>query len=102
MKEFNEHIGMDSRVYYQSYYTTMKNSFDDFMFFYSHCYIRRISGDNDGIVSEWSAQWGNRIVKIEGGISHAEIIDYKKQTVSGINIPDIYVQIARELSERGF
>lgn len=102
MKEFNEVIGMDDRVYYQSLYTAMKNSFDDLMFYYSYLYIKSISGENDGIVSEYSAQWGNNSMKIEGGISHAEIIDYKQKKISGINIPDIYIKIVDELSQKGF
>ena len=102
MKEFNDDICMDDRVYYQSIYTTMKNSFDDLMFFYSYLYLKSISGANDGVVSEHSATWGNNIVKIEDGISHAEIVDYKRKTISGINIPDIYVNIVDELGRKGF
>ena len=102
MKEFNENIGMDDRVYYQSIYTLMNNSFDDLMFFYSYRYIKNINGDNDGIVSEYSARWGDNIIKIEGGISHAEIVDLKKKKISGINIPDIYMRIVNELMEKGF
>jgi triacylglycerol lipase len=102
MKEFNENIGMDDRVYYQSIYTAMKNSFDDLMFFYSYLYIKDISGENDGIVSVYSAKWGNHVMKIDGGISHAEIIDYKRKNISEINIPDIYIKIVNELSKKGF
>jgi triacylglycerol lipase len=102
MKEFNENIVMDHRVYYQSIYTTMRDSFDDIMFFYSHWYIKSRKGDNDGMVSEYSARWGDNIVKIEGGISHAEILDLKMRKISGINIPDIYIKIVSELSEKGY
>jgi triacylglycerol lipase len=102
MKEFNETTGMDPRVYYQSIYTTMKNSFDDPMFFYSHWYIKSETGENDGIVSEHSATWGNNVVKIEGGISHAEIVDYKQKKISGIFIPDLYTEIVNGLAEKGF
>jgi triacylglycerol lipase len=102
MREFNEIVGMDHRVYYQSIYTLMKNYFDDLMFFYSHWYIKTINGNNDGIVSEYSAKWSNNIIKIEGGISHAEIVDYKMKKISGMDIPDIYIKIVNELSERGF
>jgi hypothetical protein len=59
-------------------------------------------GDNDGTVSEYSAKWSNNIIKIEGGISHAEILDYKGKKISGINIPDIYIDIVNKLSEKGF
>ena len=102
MKEFNEKTGADAGVYYQSIYTSMRNPLADPMFFYSFLYIKKITGDNDGIVSEHSARWGENIIKIEGGISHAEIVDYKMKKISGINIPDIYVKIANELSEKGF
>jgi triacylglycerol lipase len=102
MSEFNEIINMDQNVYYQSVYTIMRNSFDDLMFFYSYLYLKKLSGDSDGIVSEYSAKWGDNIKKIEGGISHAEIVDYKKKKISGINIPDIYINIIKELSEKGF
>jgi triacylglycerol lipase len=102
MNEFNKKVLMDSRVYYQSLYTVMRNSFDDLMFFYSHRYIKNVTGDNDGIVSEYSAKWGNNCLRIEGGISHAEIVDYKGKKISGINIPDIYKNIVNKLSKRGF
>jgi triacylglycerol lipase len=102
MKEFNRNICMDNRVYYQSVYTTMKNSFDDLMFFYTHLFIWIKTGENDGIVSEKSAKWGNNIIKIEGGISHAEILDHKQKKISGIDIPDIYLNILKDLGKNGF
>ena len=101
MKEFNEIVLMDSNVYCQSIYTTMRNRFDDMMFFYSFGYIKFVGGANDGVVSEASAQWSDNIKKIEG-ISHAEIVDYKLRKISGMYIPDIYVDIVRDLGERGF
>jgi triacylglycerol lipase len=101
MKEFNKEIKMDDKVYYQSLYTVMKNSFDDLMFFYSYLYLDNAAGDSDGVVSEKSDKWGN-YRKIEGGISHAEIVDYKRKKISGIDIPDIYMDIANDLAAKGF
>jgi hypothetical protein len=72
------------------------------MFYYSYRYIKKIRGDNDGIVSEWSATWGDNVIKIEGGISHAEIVDYTMRDISGIHIPAIYIHIVNGLSEMGF
>jgi len=102
MKEFNENIDRDDKVYYQSLYSTIRNSLDDLMFFYSYWYIKSISGENDGVVSERSAKWGKDVIKVEGGISHTEIIDYKRKKISGVNIPNIYIKIVEELSRRGF
>jgi len=101
MKEFNEKIEMDTGTYYQSIYTTMRNSFDDLIFFYSYRYLYNMAGANDGTISESSAQWSDNITKFEG-ISHAEILDVKKRKISGIHIPDIYVQIVKDLGNRGF
>jgi triacylglycerol lipase len=102
MRRFNNDVLMDDRVHCQNMYTTMRNSFDDLMFFSSHWYIKKTRGDNDGFVSEHSAKWGNNNIKIEGGISHGEILGYKMRKISGINIPDIYKEIVNGLSKRGF
>jgi triacylglycerol lipase len=102
MKEFNEKIEMDKNVFYQSLYTTMGDSSVHKMFSYTYSKIKEISGENDGLVSENSAKWGNNINKIEGRISHAEILDYKGKNISGVNIPGIYVKIAKELNNNNF
>jgi len=102
MKEFNEKIKLDNRVFYQSLYTTMNSAFDDKVFYYTYSYLKKISGKNDGLVSENSSIWGDNTVKIEGGISHAQILDYKNKKISGINIPDIYLRIVENLSKNNF
>ena len=102
IKIFNGQVLPDNRVYYQSIYSTMKNALDDLLFFHSYRYIKKINGDNDGFVSEYSARWGDNITKIEGRISHAEILDYNMRKISGINIPDIFINIVSGLKERGF
>jgi triacylglycerol lipase len=102
MREFNKTVAIDKRVYYQSMYTTMRNSFDDLLFFYSHRYIQSISGANDGVVSACSANWGRNVFTMADGVSHAEILDYKKKRISGINIPELYIKIAEELGKKGF
>jgi len=102
MIEFNEKVIMDDRVFYQNLYTTMNNAIDDLMFFHSYLYIKKISGNNDGLVSESSAQWGNNTIRIDGRISHAQILDYKKKKISGRNIPGIYLDTIENLSKKGF
>jgi triacylglycerol lipase len=98
MKEFNDNVPINNKVYYQSLYTSMRNSFDDLMFFYSHLFLKIKVGENDGFVCEYSSKWGENIKKIEGGISHAEILGYKNRKISGINIPDIYINIINDVT----
>jgi len=102
MKEFNEEVVMDPRVYFQSLYTTIDNKFNTLMSVSGYLYLKSVSGENDGVVSEYSARWGGNPRKIASGVSHADIIDYKREKVSGIDIPDIYLDIAHDLAERGF
>jgi len=101
MKEFNEKVVMDENVFYQSVYSVMADEFDDMVFYYTYLIIKKMSGPNDGLVSEASARWSGNITRIEN-ISHVEIIDFKKRKISGIHIPDIYLNIARDLYQRGF
>jgi len=102
MKDFNREVAMDNSVYYQSLYTTMKNAFDDPLFYHTYQYIKKIIGANDGLVSVYSTLWGSNHRKLAGGISHTEIQDLKKKRISGRNIPDIYISILNDLGERGF
>jgi len=102
MKEFNETVVMDPGVYFQSLYTTIDNKFNDLMVVSGYLYLMAVVGENDGVVSEYSARWGNNPRKIASGLSHADIIDYKREKISGIEIPDIYLDIVHDLSKKGF
>jgi triacylglycerol lipase len=102
MKTFNEIVTMDDRVYYQSLYTVMNDVSDDPMFSRSYRYIKSLSGDNDGLVSTYSASWGDNAIKIADGISHEQIIDHNRKKASAMVIPHIYQGIVRGLSEQGF
>jgi len=102
MKEFNENITADPGVYYQSVYSVMNNSMDDPFFYRSHSYIKNISGNNDGLVSERSARWGNNIIKLPNSLSHQQIIDQGMRRIPGMDIPNIYLNLVRELGKKGF
>jgi len=80
----------------------MKSVSDDIFFSYTYKYIKKISGANDGLVSELSAQWGENYTRIYNGISHREIVDFVDKIDPNIDIPAIYIGIVRDLSEKGF
>ncbi len=104
MKKFNEENPVMKTIFFKSYYTVMRNGFDDFLFFFTHWYLKKHFGRNDGIVTERSASWGENtelINGLSGGISHGEIVDIKKKKISGIDIPESYMTIVRELTNMG-
>jgi triacylglycerol lipase len=102
MKEFNDNVIHDERVYFQSIYTTMHDSFNDRRFAVSFKYITKVSGANDGLVSEKSVKWGSNTVKIWGNISHEQILDQHRHKYPGMAIPNIYLEIVNELANMGF
>ncbi len=106
MTDFNLRNPNNEKVHYSSYHTFMKNAIDDLSYFLTYRYIKKYAGDNDGIVSIKSAQWGEDCTLIKGkngnGISHSEIVDIKRKAISGVDIPDVYLNIVTKLIEKGF
>lgn len=104
MKNFNEKNPDKKGIFYSSYHSYMRNSFDDISYSLSHWYLYKVAGKNDGIVSVNSARWGENFKLIAGkkrnGISHSEIIDIKRKRISGIDIPEIYIEIVKELETK--
>ncbi|MDR0319889.1 MAG: hypothetical protein LBI28_00155 [Treponema sp.] len=102
---FNECNPDKEGVYYQSYASMMRFFFSDILFLLSYPLIKLTNGDNDGLCPVESAKWGDfkGVITTKGilGISHCGIIDLYKINYKGINIPDFYMGIVKELSERG-
>jgi len=97
MCQFNLKNPDANSVYYSSYQTCMKNGFDDWTFFLSYYLVKKIAGENDGVVSLKSSKWGESCTLING-ISHAEIIDIQRRKISGIDIPSEYLKIIINLA----
>lgn len=107
MQRFNDDITNHPAVIYQSLTSTLKNGADDPLFLPTYKRLFEKEGPNDGLVSVGSACWGDWKGVVGGGkggkgISHLEITDFKKRSISGIDIPGIYIDLVRELSGRGF
>jgi triacylglycerol lipase len=110
MAAFNERNPDSPEVLYNNLYTRMRGPLDDPSLFLPYLYLRLKAGDNDGIVSNASARGGGGGELVEGaagprglggGISHVEIVDARRQAVSGLDIPSIYLRIAAGLAEAG-
>jgi triacylglycerol lipase len=102
MRGFNEQVLRDDRVYYQSIYASMNTSLDEMLFFFTHRYILTAGGKNDGLVSEASAQWGPNRKRIDGNLSHMDMVDMKKEMKRGYDIPGMYLGFIRDLGRLGF
>ena len=105
-EKFNKKITTSEHIYYQSYASIMKNSFSDIFMVIPHFVVKLIEGDNDGLVTPNSAKWGKFKGLISGktkrGISHADIVDFRRTNYSGIDIRDVYIDIVEDLKNNGF
>jgi triacylglycerol lipase len=112
-EEFNRNNADAEGVYYQSYAGVMQNSFSDMMMFWPHFVVRRIEGENDGLVTPGSAQWGHFKGILKGptnrGISHADEVDMRRRRLSrrtgdgyANDICDVYVRIVSDLKQLGY
>jgi len=112
-EEFNKNNADANGVYYQSYAGVMNNSFSDAMMIIPHFVIRLIEGENDGLVTTKSAQWGHFKGILKGrtnrGISHADEVDMRRRKLSKksevgyvSDICDVYIQIVSDLKQLGY
>lgn len=103
---FNERTPDTPEVYYQSYASKMKYPWSHMLLSIPWCMIRPLEGDNDGLVSTYSAKWGEFqgvfANKRTRGISHGDMIDLKRQDYKGFDVVETYVQIVAELKKKGF
>ncbi|MFT5874855.1 MAG: triacylglycerol lipase [Clostridium sp.] len=105
-EKFNTKITNSEYIYYQSYASIMKNSFSDIFMAIPHFVVKLGEGDNDGLVTPNSAKWGEFKGLISGetarGISHADIVDFRRMGYSKIDIRGIYIGIVEDLKNNGF
>jgi triacylglycerol lipase len=110
---FNEQNPNSDMVYYQSYAAVMKNSFSDMIMFWTHLIIYLFEGENDGIISLSSTEWGNFKGVFRGvtmrGVSHPDAVDLRRRNFTRkkaegkvSDIRDVYVEIVSELKNLGF
>lgn len=68
--------------------------------------VKYFDGANDGLVSVESAVFGEHFTLLttqEGrGISHADVIDLNRENLLGFDVREFYVNLVKDLRERGF
>lgn len=108
-EKFNEENPDSPNVYYQSYAFSMRR---DIFLWFTHLIINKIEGENDGLVSVKSAEWGDfkgvKRSNSKRGISHCDEVDMRRRRFTkktGENVSDIlevYEEIVESLKKKGF
>lgn len=105
-EEFNKKVFNAEGVLYQSVTSKMKNIFSaGFPLNIGYIFAKLFDGENDGLVSVSSAKWGDflGLISLKGnrGISHGDIIDLTRQDIKGYDVCEFYVDIVKNLKEKG-
>ncbi len=110
-ESFNNSNPDDPEVYYQSYAFVMKNSFSDIFMTIPHSIIYHIEGENDGLLTPASVQWGDFKGVFYGnsnrGISHCDEVDlrrcrFTRKDGDGVaDVLEVYRSILGELKNKG-
>lgn len=103
----NELVKDVEGVYYQSIGSKLNvASSGRFPLNFSYRLVNYFDGNNDGLVGERSFPWGQsyRFLTVKGkrGISHGDMIDLNRENIDGFDVREFYVQLVRDLKQRGF
>ena len=111
MRRFNAENPDVPGVFYQSYACVMSHPLSDINLSTANLVLRRLEGENDGLVSVESARWGENFHVLRSGtlrgISHLDAIDLRRSPFSrkkDAEIKDIctfYIDLVSGLRERG-
>lgn len=71
----------------------------------SYVLVKHFNGENDGLVSADSFEWGEKYTLLRTeekiGISHCDMIDLDRKDINGFDVRDFYVDLVADLKARG-
>lgn len=94
-------------VFYQSVMSCCKKAGSGkFPLNLSYPLVQHFDGENDGLVSVDSAEWGEKFTLIrpsgKRGVSHGDMIDLNRENIPGFDVREFYVSLVKNLKKRGF
>ena len=93
-------------IYCQSVGSTLlKATHGKFPLNFSYHLVKYFDGENDGLVSEKSFEWGEKYTLLKPpkkrGISHGDMIDLNRENIDGFDVREFYVNLVADLKSRG-
>ncbi len=103
--ELNEEMPDVDGILYQSVGSKLNKAVSGkFPLNLSYNFVRHFSGDNDGLVSADSFEWGTdfRYITVKGkrGISHADMVDLNRENIPDFDVREFYVQLVADLKNQ--
>lgn len=103
----DEKWGVPEGIYCRSVGSQLKKARNGkFPLNFSYRLVKYFDGENDGLVSESSFNWGENYTYLKPekkrGISHGDMIDLNRENIPGFDVREFYVQMVADLKKRGF
>ena len=107
VEELNKKMKSNKNVYYQAYGSVLKKATSGrFPLNLTNNFVGHFDGKNDGLVGIESFPLDDKFTLIETpynrGISHGDVIDLNRENIKGYDVREFYVQLVKELKEKGF
>ena len=104
--EQNKKMPDSPKVSYRSVMTVMESAGSaGFPLNIGYILIKKLNGENDGLVWEGSAKHGEYTLikpKHKRGISHGDVIDLMRENIEGYDVREFFVDIVHNLKEQGY
>ena len=104
--KYDEEMPDSPLVSYRSVMTVMRSaSSAGFPLNIGYKMIKKLNGENDGLVWERSAVHGEyRLIRpaTKRGISHGDVIDLNRENINGFDVREFYVDMLFRLCQEGY
>jgi len=105
-KDFDRELTVPETIYCSSVGSVLKGpKSGKFPLNFTHPMVKKHDGENDGLVSVDSFEFGEHFKLIspvgKRGISHGDMIDLNRENIEGFDVREFYVELVSELKSRG-
>lgn len=105
-KLYDEQLTVPDTIYKQSVGSLLRHAVSGkFPLNFTYHMVKYFDGPNDGLVSEPAFKYGERYTLLtptgSRGISHGDMIDLNRENIKGFDVREFYVQLVKDLKDRG-
>ena len=106
-KELNKEMKSSNKVYYQAFGSVLNHPTGGrFPLNLTNNFVKQFDGKNDGLVGIESFPLNDNFTLIETpyrrGISHGDVIDLNRENIKGYDVREFYVQLVKDLKDKGY
>lgn len=106
-EKLNKLMPKSKNVYYQAFGSVLKQPTSGrFPLNFTNAFVKHYDGKNDGLVGIESFPLDDNFTLIETpynrGISHGDVIDLNRENIKGYDVREFYVQLVKDLKDKGY